>query len=143
MSAKLINYVIKTFNVVATILKRLQKPQQNKKTTTYKSKEFFPTGQRIWNYPFIKLTTFHLGNVDQIAKYSSKIIHCSKILISCKAEAGAGPYQLQRQYTVKSGQNRVQCLPILLLLLHNTNLWTSILFAMWMSVYRSNRTTAY
>lgn len=43
---------------------------------------------------FLQLTAFYLGNVAHMAKYSSKIIHCSETLISCKAKAGAGPYQL-------------------------------------------------
>lgn len=44
-----------------------------------------------------------------MAKYSSKIIHCSETLISCKAQAGAGPYQLQSQHIAEWRVERTDC----------------------------------
>lgn len=44
-----------------------------------------------------------------MAKYSSKIIHCSETLISCKAKAGAGPYQLQSQHITEWREERTDC----------------------------------
>lgn len=58
---------------------------------------------------FLQLTTFYLGNVAHMAKYSSKIIHCSETLISCKAKAGAGPYQLQSQHITEWTVERTDC----------------------------------
>lgn len=110
MLAKLINYVIQTLNAVATISERIQKPHQNDTRLRITNvRKLFPTAHRIWNYLFLQLTAFYLGNVAHMAKYSSKIIHCSETLISCKARAGAGPYQLQSQHVAEWRVERTDC----------------------------------